>query len=307
MIYTLTFCPSLEYSASLSEISTGSDNTLSDGALKVSGGGAVIAQIINELGVKSTVLGFAAGFSGGELETILRGQGINTDFIYLEKGLSPLNVVLDHGEKRTSFTAPSPEISHKELMSLFSRLEQLTDGDMLVLSGAVPPSVPADIYSHLPDAFAGKDVRVILDIPSELLAQCLSLNPFLVVTDSNKVAEIFGEPPRTEEEGIKYITHLQEMGAQNLLIYNEVDSTAILLDSNKNILNRKMVIGTQFNETVLYSLAAGFIVGCADKDVDNEYSLMLAASSAQAAAIQKGVPSKMQILNIMKMIMKGSQ
>ena len=307
MVYTLTFCPCLEYSASLKEISVGADNIISDGDLHVSGSGAVIAQVMSELGVSSTLLGFAAGFTGGEIEGILRGRGVNTDLIYLEQGLSPLNTVLvhdDRGEQRTRFAAQQLTISHNELMSLFSRLERLTNGDMLVLSGAVPPSVPADVYSHIPDAFAGNDVRIVLDIPAEPLAKCLNLHPFLVVTDRKRLGETFGESPQSEEEVISYIMHIQELGAQNVLAYLEDSGMIILLDSGRMILKQQMPSGTRFNETALNALAAGFIVGCVDKDVDNEYSLMLASAAARAAADQRGIPSKSSMLALMMEIMK---
>lgn len=308
MVYTLTFCPSLSYSATLDELNVGADNSLSNGALDVSGGGAVISRIIREMDVQTTALGFAAGFSGGEIETILRDHKINTDFVYLSKGLSPLKIVLEHGEKLknlTRFAAPPLKISYDELMSLFSRLEKLEDGDMLVISGEVPPSVPSDVYSHIPDCFSGKNVKLVLDIPAEMLPKCLPFRPFLVVTDRGRLEKIFGEPLRNEEEVISYIKHLQEMGAQNVLVYPDESGTVIFLDSNKKILKNQTAERINLNENALHALVAGFVAGCADKDVDDEYSLMLAASAARAATFQRSLPTKATITYIMIETMKA--
>lgn len=307
MVYTLTFCPCLEYSASLDKITVGTDNMISNGDLHVSGSGAIIAKVLRELDVSSTVLGFAAGFTGGEIEEILRGRGINTDLVYLENGLSPLNVVLDHGangEEPTRFTPPPPDISYNALMALFSRLEHLSDGDLLVLSGEVPASVPADIYSHIPDTFAGKDVRIILDVPSEPLAKCLQFQPFLVITDRSRLGELFGEAPQSEEQSMIYIRNLQELGARNVLLSPDKDGVITLLDSEQNILKQGSA-GASFGETALNAMAAGFIAGAEDKDVNNEYALMLAASSRRAAVEERGIPSRSGILDIMKEIMKS--
>ncbi|MDE7229310.1 MAG: hypothetical protein K2N56_02415 [Oscillospiraceae bacterium] len=307
MVYTLTFCPSLEYSAALEDVEVGADNIVSNGDLHVSGSGAIIAKVLNELSVQSTVLGFAAGFIGGEIEEILRRRGINTDIVYLESGLSPLNVVFNHGangEKRTRFAAPQLDISNNDLMALFARLENLSDGDVLVLSGEVPPCIPADIYSHIPDAFAGKNVQIILDVPSEPLAKCLQFQPFLVVTDSKRLAEIFGEPPETEEQILAYINQIQDLGAQNVLAFSDIDNTVILLDGNKSVL-KQTAQAVPFGETALNAMTAGFIAGSEDNDVDNEYALMLAAAAQRAAAAEKGVPPRAAIISIMKDLMKN--
>ena len=304
MVYTLTFCPGIECTAALSEIAVGTDNIISGEELHVSGGGAIIAEMANKLGAPATVLGFAAGFTGGEIEGILRGHGVNTDLVYLKNGTSPLNMSLNHGEKQTRFVGQPLEISYDELMSLFSRLQRLDDGDMLVLSGAVPPSVPADVYSFIPDNFAGKSVKLVLDIPSVPLAQCLALQPFLVVTDKQRLGEIFGEAPQSEEETIAYISSIRDMGAQNVLFLPGEDNTVIFLDSDNKLMKRTLPLGTRLDNVVLNSLTAGFIVGCTDNDVDNEYSLMLAAASARAAALKKA-PLKSDIVSIMQEMMKN--
>lgn len=306
MVYTLTFCPCLEYSASLRGISVGADNAVSNGSLDVSGGGAIIASVLKELGVKSTVLGFAAGFTGGEIEEILRKRGVHTDIVYLEHGLSPFNVVINHGAGRehpTRFEQALPKISYENLMALFARLERISDGDALVLSGDIPDSLPSDVYAHIPDAFSGRNVRLILDIPAESLAKCLKFKPFLVVTDRERLTETFGEPPETEDQLISYIKHIQDLGAQNVLVHPEAGGNITLLDSNKNIL-KQAAADTSLDDITLNAITAGFIASSEDHDVDCEYALMLAASSGRAASVSGGIPSKAEIINIMKKMLR---
>lgn len=306
MVYTLTFCPSLEYSASLDKITIGADNAVSNGDLHVAGSGVIIAKVLKELGVRSTVLGFAAGFTGGEIEEILRKRGLNTDIVYLENGLSPFNVVLSHPTEKkhpTRFASPLFSISYNDLLALFGRLEKLDDGDVLVLSGDVPAGVPADIYAHIPDAFRGKNVRVMLDVPSESLAKCLQFKPFLVVTSRRKLGEIFGETPETDEQVIEYMGQLRALGAQNVLAAPEEYKTVILLDSDGNI-RRQISADTTYDDIALNALTAGFIAGSEDNDVDNDYAIMLAASATIAAAAERGIPSKSKIVNVMKDMLK---
>lgn len=306
MVYTLTFCPSLEYSAYLDEIHIGADNAVSDGDLHVAGSGVIIAKVLKQLGVGSTVLGFAAGFTGGEIEEILRKRGLDTDIVYLENGLSPFNVVLSHPTEKkrpTRFASPLFTISYNDLLALFGRLEKLDDGDVLVLSGEVPAGVPADIYAHIPDAFKGKNVRVMLDVPSEPLAKCLQFKPFLVVTSRRKLGEIFGETPKTDEQVIEYMEQLRALGAQNVLAAPEEDKTVILLDSDGNI-RRRICTDTTYDDIALNALTAGYIAGTEDNDVDNDYAIMLASAATIAASAERGIPTKAKIINIMKDMLK---
>ena len=54
---------------------------------------------MNHLGLKSTAWGFLAGFTGEEISKRLDEEGVNTDFIQVEKGISRINVKLRSTEE----------------------------------------------------------------------------------------------------------------------------------------------------------------------------------------------------------------
>lgn len=309
MIYTLELFPSLEYSGYAEKITLGAENTVSGAILNAGGDGMTAAQVLAQLEVPVTAAGFAAGYSGGEIEESLRRHMVNTDFIYLENGLSPVNMsITGENGSRTQFVTAPPNVSFEELTSLLDKLSKLNDGDTLLISGSVPKSVPSDIYEHIPDLFEGRNVRIALDIPAENAAKCLRFSPFLLVTSPEHIAKAFGEPPASEEEIVYCISQFREMGAQNVLVY--LGTGAMLLDKEGAL--HKCIDG-EFSVTAASSLSgvvknsmiAGYLAGADDSDVDGDYALMLAAAAGRAAIEANGIPTKPKILDIMKTLLKN--
>lgn len=303
MIYELAFCPSLEYSGTAENLVQGQDNKITRGVLRAGGSGALTAQVLARLEMPVTALGFAAGYSGGEIETLLRRQNIDTDFVYLDNGLSPVNFSVHHGQS-TRFISSAPEISFSDLTLLLDKLTKLSDGDMLLLSGEVPESVPSDIYEHIPDQFAGRNVRVVLDIPAEHAVKCLQLEPFLMVTDPGHIAKAFGEPPRSEEEIFACIAQFQEMGARNVLVYLDGEG-ALLIDSDgtRHRCVQDKLEGDHF--IAKCAMTAGFLAGADDNDVDFDYAIMLAVAASRAACTVNDIPAKSKVIDIMKTLLKN--
>lgn len=306
MIYILAFCPCLEYSGVAEKVVLGDNNSIAHGILRAGGDGALTAQVLAQLEVPVTMLGFAAGYTGGEIELIFRRQRIGTDFVYLENGLSPINFSINHGAE-TSFTTPDPMISFDDLTVLLDKLPKLNDGDVLLLSGNVPESVPSDICEHIPDLFGERNVRIALDIPSELAVKCLQFSPFLMITTPKRIAEAFGEPPQSEEEIFACITQFQEMGAQNVLVCLDGGGT-LLLDSNgvqNRCTNGENGFSAGCGAIAKSATTAGFLAGADDKDVDSDYALMLAAAASRAARAINDIPTKPKIIDIMKELLKS--
>ena len=64
MIYTMTFNPSIDYIVTVDHFQIGSVNRTSKEFLLPGGKGINVSIVLNNLGIKSTALGFIAGFTG---------------------------------------------------------------------------------------------------------------------------------------------------------------------------------------------------------------------------------------------------
>lgn len=303
MVYTVTFNPALDYIVFVKEMKFREVNRIEKELVQAGGKGINVSMVLAELGVKSKAMGFIAGFTGAAIEESVIEHGIVADFVHLEKGLSRINIKLK-SDGETELNANGPDISDSALKELFERLGELNDGDILVLAGSVPASLPQDIYQQILEYFSAKKVRTVVDATGELLTNTLRYMPFLIKPNLDELAEIFGERPTSKDEVLTYATHLQEMGAQNVLVSMAGDG-ALLLDMNGEVYYCEACEGTLVNSVGAGdAMVAGFITGMLDNDVDNEYSLMLGTAAGGATAFTEGMPNKAQIIDQMKKLLK---
>ncbi|MEI3506787.1 MAG: hypothetical protein V8Q32_04815 [Anaerotignum faecicola] len=103
-------------------------------------------MILQNLGVSNRVLGFA-GFTVIWLRTDLRRRGCRTDFVRLEKGFSRINVKLK-GQEGSEINGSGPAVDQAAVQALFERISTLQKGDILIISGSVPLSLPQDFMKE---------------------------------------------------------------------------------------------------------------------------------------------------------------
>lgn len=309
MVYTLTLNPALDHIIYLSEMKEGGLNRTSREFLEVGGKGINVSLELAELDVKSRALGFVAGFTGYEIERQLQERGIETDFVWLENGISRINVKLkNYGSDKitqTSLNSDGPDIPDAALMQLFAKLGAISDGDTLVLSGSVPSSLPNDIYAQILEYLTGKSVKIVVDTQGEALASTLAYRPFLIKIDLDELGRMFGERPASMLEAAGCASNLREMGAGNILI--SMPDGALFVDENgkthfcgacKGKVRNTMGTGD--------AMLAGFLSGALDDDTDMDYALLLGTAASGATAFSDGIAKKDDILDQMKILMKGN-
>lgn len=308
MVYTLTLNPALDHVIYLSEMKEGGLNRTSRELLEVGGKGINVSLELAELDIKSRALGFVAGFTGYEIERQLQSRGVETDFVWLENGMSRINVKLkNYGSEKiteTSLNSGGPDIPDKALSQLFEKLGAVGDGDVLVLSGSVPSALPNDIYAQILEYLTGKNIRAVVDTQGEALASTLAYRPFLIKIGLDELGRMFGERPASMLEAAACASNLREMGAGNILI-SMADGT-LFVDENggthfcgacKGKVRNTMGTGD--------AMLAGFLSGALDDDTDMEYALLLGTAASGATAFSDGIAKKDDILDQMKILLKG--
>ena len=301
MIYTVTFNPAIDYVVHADDMQVGAVNRSRQEEVYFGGKGINVSVVLHELGLASKALGFVAGFTGEAIEQGLRADGIETDFIHLEKGFSRINVKIKSGEE-TELNGQGPDIPEDKLRQLFDQLEQVQDGDTIILAGSIPASLPADVYEQILRHFSGKQVRAVVDATRDLLVNVLKYKPFLIKPNNFELGEIFGVPLKDDvDEIVRYAGKLQEMGARNVLVSMAGDG-AVLLDENGGVHACGVCKGTVKNSVGAGdSMVAGFVAGCETGDYD--YALKLGTATGGATAFSEGLAKKELIAELLQQLM----
>ncbi len=278
MIYTVTFNPSLDYIVSVEDFKPGFTNRTSSELILPGGKGLNVSMVLGNLGIASTALGFVAGFTGEEIVRRIEEMGVRSDLIPVGGGISRINLKLKSIEG-TEINGCGPQIGEENVKKLMDRLDSLERGDVLVLAGSIPGSMPDDMYRRVMQRLEGKDVTIIVDATRDLLVNVLEYHPFLVKPNHHELGEIFGVELKTREEVVPYAKKLQSMGAVNVLV-----SMAVLAAADGKIHAAPAPEGRLVNGVGAGdSMVAGFIAGWLDrKDYRYAFAMGLAAGSASA-------------------------
>ena len=260
MIYTITFNPALDYIVKMDDFNLGHVNRSSCESVYAGGKGINVSIVLNNLGVKSKALGFIAGFTGQEIEREVREFGCDTDFIKLKNGMSRINVKIK-ADVESEINGGGPDIPEEALEELYEKLNCLTEGDILVLAGSIPKTMPVDIYEKIMESLQDKGVKFIVDTTGESLLKVLKYKPFLIKPNHHELGDLFNVKLNGNDEIIEYAKKLKEMGARNVLISMAGDG-AILIKENGEVITSNVPKGKVKNSVGAGdSMVAGFIAG----------------------------------------------
>lgn len=292
MVYTVTLNPSLDYIIGVNGLKIGGVNRTSEEHIVPGGKGINVSIVLKNLGMQSIPLGFVAGFTGAEIvDRLQTDYALEQQFIPVEAGLSRINIKLrslepkEYREKaaeakeendetnnktdnraksvleETEINGSGPQISGEELQQFYRQLDQLQEGDVLVLAGSIPGTLPMTIYRDIMCRLADKKISIVVDATRDLLRNVLEFHPFLIKPNHIELGELFNTTIRDRADGAAYAKKLQAMGARNVLVSMAGDG-AVLVSEDGKVYQSEAPEGTVVNSVGAGdSMVAGFLYG----------------------------------------------
>ena len=281
MICTVTLNPALDLTLCLSSLEQGKINRSLSERLAPGGKGINVSLVLKSFGVKSFATGFAGGGSGEILLGMLQRELIPCDFLSV-KGMTRINAKVKSNEE-TELNGQGPKIAEDDVEELFSKLDRLTDGDTLVISGSVPSALPHDMYERIMSRLDGRGIRIVVDAERDLLTRVLPYHPFLVKPNNHELGDIFGVTLRRRDEVVPYARRLQEMGASNVLV-SMAGEGGVLVAQTGEVFESPAARGTVVNSVGAGdSSVAGFLAGLMETgSYESAFKMALATGSASA-------------------------
>ena len=301
MIYTVTFNPAIDYVVRLGNpLQPGAVNRAAGEDCVLGGKGINVSGVLAQLGVESVALGFIAGETGAWLERGLTAQGLRTDFIWLENGMTRINVKIKAGQE-TELNGAGPNIPESAMQALETKLDALQKDDVLILAGSIPACLPQSTYERLLARLQGRGVRAVVDATQNLLLKVLPYKPFLIKPNNHELSEIVGHELTTDDEIVAAAAGLQAQGARNVLVSMAGDG-ALLLDENGAVHRIGCPKGKVVNSVGAGdSMVAGFVAGYL-RTGDYRYALRLGTACGSATAFSVGLATKEKINELLETI-----
>lgn len=338
MIYTITFNPALDYITQVDNFEIGKVNRTITEKILAGGKGLNVSIVLRNLEIDNTAISFIAGFTGDELERIIKEHNIKTDFIKVQNGNTRINVKISSSinqikkiesqknflEKKsnnlkdnfkyikkedierkefieTALNGNGPQITKQDVEKLLEKINKIKSQDLVILSGNIPKCINEKIYEIISKELNQKKIPFVVDATQKLLVNTLRFEPDLIKPNKQELEETFNVKIEKKEDIIFYAKKLQENGAKNVLISLGGDG-AILLTQNQEIYYSNAPKGKVINTVGSGdSMIAGFIAGFY-KQNDYLEALKYGIASGSATAFGEELATKKDIEKLLEQV-----
>jgi 1-phosphofructokinase family hexose kinase len=168
------------------------------GFVQAGGSGVHAASIIQAFGGESKAIGFLGGHTGALWQAAALKAGLNYEVVPVAGETRESYCVIDPQEgSLVESVEAGPPCSPADLARLMACLEANLPGcAMLVISGSLPPGIPAQAYAAMIELAAGLGVKTLADIHSQSLQLAMPLSPWLIKPNLYEFHQLLGRQTR---------------------------------------------------------------------------------------------------------------
>jgi 6-phosphofructokinase 2 len=183
------------------------------------GRGINASSVLSSFGGETTAILLSGGDAGKRLEG------------YLSRFKYPVTVVPIANEIRTNLTItdkhgltvnlnePGPAIAKSELLAVERAVRRtLKQAAWLMVSGSLPPGVPAAFYARLIVMAREKKVRTLLDCDGAPLRQGVEARPTVVTPNQQEAERLLGRTLLTRTHGMEAVRQIRAMGPESVVL-----------------------------------------------------------------------------------------
>lgn len=300
IIYTCTLNPAIDLFVDVNELKPFVVNRTQTEDYIANGKAINISFLLKRMGIDNTALGFLGGFTGAFIQEELENQGIRTDFIEID-GITRVNTFIRAKDKEYKVVNKGPEIPGNKVEELLKKINDISSGSILFVSGSVPKGVEEDIYVEIAKICKQNDLKLILDISSKKMLDCLTYQPYLIKPNEEELAHFFEKNHAlTEDEIIQLGEKLLEKGSRSVLISLGEKGSIFLSGEEKIKVNSPR--GTVVNTACAGDALLGAFVGKQILGTSLEEALSFASAVGASTAFTSGLSDLSDVEPLMKQI-----
>lgn len=280
MIYTVTLSPAIDYYIELEEFQEQELNHCENSYTIMGGKGINVSKVLDNFGIKTLALGFVGGFTGDYIKKDFCLAKMKEQFTELKEN-TRINIKMKTKVGESEIAGKAPNISEEDLKRFYKTLEQIKEGDLLVLSGSVPKSLSDEIYAEV-IARVPKGVRIILDARGKAFAKALEKGVYFTKPNRKELEEHFERELPNLEELVAAAKELQKRGSKYVIVSRGGEGSFCVTEDKVLIGNApkgKLISSVGAGDSMVAGILYALEKGCG---IEEAYSYGIAAGSATA-------------------------
>ena len=282
-IVTLTMNPAIDLSTPVDRVVA--DRKLRCGApvREPGGGGINVARAVRRLGGEALAIFPAGGPAGDLLQELLLREAVPHVAIRTE-GWTRENVNVSEQEtgRQFRFVLPGPSLTAAESERCLETLSQLQPFPrLLVVSGSLPPAVPADFYARVARLARATGARLVLDTSGEPLRLAARQGVYLLKPSLREFQELTGSSLAARAALLDRARELIREGRCEILVLSLGAEGVLWVGKSEAEWMRAPAVTVASSVGAGDSLVAGIVLGLSrGKPVREAVRLGLAAATA---------------------------
>ena len=249
------------------------------------GKGTHVSLNLCQLSMNSRCFGIAMGETGKRIIHTLQAHGnLDVQLLYVDRGESRTNyAIIEDDHTCTLVTEKGGLVSRELCDELLNKLEQeLTAGDMLILSGDASNTEVPFYYNRVMERLKGRGIRFLLDTSSQNLIEGIKAKPYLVKPNVEELSQVLGCTIGSEVEILNGMRCIAAMGIEVVAVSCGGEGSYVLYQDQ---VYRVHPLTVQVINTI--GCGDAYIAGLAyglEKKMDFETTLRIATSVSAATA-----------------------
>ncbi len=284
MILTLTANPTLDRTLEFTTFAVG-DVLRPIGTMVTAGGkGINTARTIHTLGGETLCTGFLGGSSGQTVADMVRADGIDSDWTWVDGSTRLCTILVDASiEQTTVINESGPDISNSDWQRLRNSVIKHTDSQTTVcVCGSLPPGASLGNFRSLIDEIKAFAPRVWIDTSGAALDATLAMADICIKVNTDEAGAVLNRHIKGPMAAADAADELRKTNKPLVVLTMGADGAVIATDAGRwyakpPVVTVKSPLGS--GDAFLGGLALGLSQG---KSADEALRMGSAAGAANA-------------------------